>query len=75
MPLSEKCVLCGQPIDFENYVGYTPYGQSRKEFECLKCWDDQGERGREFAYIAAWIKPVVVRNSKSQPYIPRAKET
>lgn len=77
MGFLEKCVSCGQFIGYENYVCHTPYGHSGQidppdpEFECLTCWDNQEEEWRELTYKISWIKPIVVRNGKREPYIPK----
>lgn len=75
-PESCSCIGCGQPIEFESHVCYTLYGHPDADppdatRECLTCWDGHAEKYREHTYRASWIKPVVVRNGKVEPYIPK----
>lgn len=76
-PENCNCIGCGQPIGFENHVCYTLYGYPDADpppdttNECLACWDSHEEKYREDRYGASWIKPMVVRNGKVEPYIPK----
>lgn len=75
-PNNCNCIACGRPIEFENHVCYTLYGHPDADppdatRECLVCWDGHEEKCREHTYRASWIKPMVVRNGKCVPYIPK----
>ena len=75
-----RCEQCGRFVGYANHVIYSPYGgcldldPPDPVFECLKCWDEQGEKWRRLTYDISWTKPVIIRDGQRERFIPSIEE-